>query len=200
MTFNYWRKGGYKIGAEDYRWNILKAKLSGPAFFAFNVVFISFLQNVYPPPSSSENHTSNTPNQILLYLIATPAYIILLASQLPAGISPAWSVIDLAFSRGLIIVLIAETFADQQQWNFQAAKSAYQATGIVPPKFEKEDLDRGFVVTGLWSFSRHPNFAAEQTIWVLVYMWSCYVVDVTYLWAGAGAFLYCALFQVCTIF
>lgn len=133
---------------------------------------------------------------MLLYLVATPAYIILLASQLPTDIAPAWGVIDLAFSRGLILVLIAETFADQQQWNFQSAKSAYQATGVVPPKFEKEDLDRGFIVTGLWSFSRHPNFAAEQTIWVLVYMWSCYVADVTYSWAGAGAFFYCAVFQV----
>lgn len=40
LTFNYWRKGGYEIGSEDYRWfvpsvihlfpavsNILKGKL-----------------------------------------------------------------------------------------------------------------------------------------------------------------------------
>lgn len=66
----------------------------------------------------------------------------------------------------------------------------------MPPKFEKEDLDRGFVVTGLWSLSRHPNFAAEQTIWVLVYLWSCYAADAMFSWAGVGAAFYCALFQV----
>ncbi|KAH0542899.1 hypothetical protein FGG08_002759 [Glutinoglossum americanum] len=42
------------------------------------------------------------------------------------------------------------------------AKKGYLKTAKVPTGFEQEDLDRGFVVTGLWSWSRHPNFAAEQ--------------------------------------
>lgn len=46
LTFNYWRKGGYNIGSEDYRWGVIKAKLPGPVFFALNVTFISFSQNV----------------------------------------------------------------------------------------------------------------------------------------------------------
>ena len=45
---------------------------------------------------------------------------------------------------------------------FQQAKKEYQATAKVPPGYEAEDLDRGFVVTGLFSWSRPPNFAAEQ--------------------------------------
>ena len=46
LTFNYWRKGGYQIGSEDYRWNIVK-DYTGPAvMFILNVVFISLAQNV----------------------------------------------------------------------------------------------------------------------------------------------------------
>ena len=46
LTFNYWRKGGYSIGSEDYRWEIIKAKIGGIGMFLLNVTFISFGQSV----------------------------------------------------------------------------------------------------------------------------------------------------------
>ncbi len=46
LTFNYWRKGGYQVGSEDYRWNIVKDYVGGPGMFIFNVTFISLGQNV----------------------------------------------------------------------------------------------------------------------------------------------------------
>lgn len=46
MTYNYWRKGGYNVGSEDYRWLIVKSKIPGPIWFLFNVVFISLIQSV----------------------------------------------------------------------------------------------------------------------------------------------------------
>lgn len=73
-------------------------------------------------------------------------------------------------------------------------------TAKVPFKYEQEDLDRGFVVTGLWSYSRHPNFAAEQTIWVVLYQWSCFVTDSLYSWSSIGALSYLILFQASTWF
>jgi steroid 5-alpha reductase family enzyme len=48
LTYNYWRKGGYNIGSEDYRWNLIKDKIGQPAFFLLNVVFISSMQSVCP--------------------------------------------------------------------------------------------------------------------------------------------------------
>jgi len=46
LTFNYWRKGGYSVGSEDYRWEHVK-KYSGPlGMFAFNLTFISLTQSV----------------------------------------------------------------------------------------------------------------------------------------------------------
>jgi len=46
LTFNYWRKGGYTVGSEDYRWNIVKDYAGPVVMFIFNIVFISLAQNV----------------------------------------------------------------------------------------------------------------------------------------------------------
>ena len=46
LTYNYWRKGGYQRGSEDYRWLIIREKIGGVAFFLLNVVFTSSLQVV----------------------------------------------------------------------------------------------------------------------------------------------------------
>jgi steroid 5-alpha reductase family enzyme len=56
------------------------------------------------------------------------------------------------------------------------------------------------VVTGLWSWSRHPNFAAEQAIWVTLYQWSCVVTGSLYNWTIIGAVAYLGLFQASTWF
>ena len=55
LTYNYWRRGGYQIGSEDYRWMIIKKYIGSVAFFVLNVVFVSSLQIVRIPwsPSSS---------------------------------------------------------------------------------------------------------------------------------------------------
>jgi hypothetical protein len=84
--------------------------------------------------------------------------------------------------------------------DFQNAKKLYQKTAKVPHKFEQDDLDRGFIVTGLWSWSRHPNFAAEQTIWVVLYQWGCWTSEVLYNWTFLGAMSYLILFQGSTWF
>jgi steroid 5-alpha reductase family enzyme len=82
--------------------------------------------------------------------------------------------------------------------DFQEAKRVYLKTAKVPHKFDQEDLDRGFVVTGLWSWSRHPNFFAEQAIWVVVYQWGCWTSGVLYNWTLIGAMAYLLLFQQST--
>ncbi|KAF8864181.1 DUF1295-domain-containing protein [Acephala macrosclerotiorum] len=178
LTFNYWRKGGYSIGSEDYRWEALKQKINPALFFAFNVLFISLAQSV------------------LLFLITTPSYVILLTARLGENMSTA----DTMFARALMVLVIAEWFADQQQWNYQEAKKQYQKTAKVPHKFDQEDLDRGFIVTGLWAWSRHPNFAAEQAIWVVLYQWGCWDSEVLYNWTFLGAMGYLFLFQASTWF
>lgn len=107
---------------------------------------------------------------------------------------------DTFFGRGMLVIVVLEFFADQQQWNYHRAKGVYGQTAKVPSeyKYTREQLDRGFNTSGLWAWSRHPNFAAEQTFWVALYQWSCLESNTFLNWTGAGAFGYLILFQAST--
>ena len=78
---------------------------------------------------------------------------------------------------------------------FQSAKKRYRTTAKVPLGFEQGDLDRGFIVTGLFALCRHPNFACEQAFWVVLYQWSCFNTDQLYNWTGIGTLGLLCLFQ-----
>ncbi|KAH8423293.1 DUF1295 domain protein [Aspergillus melleus] len=180
LTYNYWRKGGYKIGSEDYRWEVIRSRVTNRAvFFLFNLTFISVIQS------------------LLLLLLAAPTYNFVLLAQRPD--LKSFELPDLAFSRVAFFFLIIEFFADQQQWHFHCAKHEYQNTarisGQYKDQFTPEDLERGFAVTGLWSLSRHPNFAAEQAIWLTLYLWNCYRTESFVQWTGLGIFGLFLIFQ-----
>ncbi|KAJ6079518.1 hypothetical protein N7467_009271 [Penicillium canescens] len=180
LTFNYWRKGGYSIGSEDYRWQIVRSRVNnGFLFMIFNFSFIAVAQS------------------LLLLLITAPTYIFVILAYNQG--SETFSLTDLAFSRAVFFFIVIEFFADQQQWNFQTAKKEYQTNARIPgaykDQFNAEDLERGFVVSGLWSWSRHPNFVAEQAVWVTLYAWSCYKTQTYFHWAGLGVLGYLAIFQ-----
>ena len=56
-------------------------------------------------------------------------------------------------------------------------------------------MDRGFNTTGLWRYSRHPNFAAEQAIWVILYLWGAVGAGgVWWNWTVVGAIAYLGVF------
>lgn len=73
------------------------------------------------------------------------------------------------------------------------------ADAKLPRGFDQAELDRGFITSGLWGYSRHPNFAAEQLIWFTLYQWSCYSTSSLYNWAGVGAGALVLLFQGSTM-
>lgn len=102
---------------------------------------------------------------------------------------------DLVFSRLLIALVVFEYFADGQMWNYQQAKKEYQKTAKVPDGWTRAQMDRGFITTGLWAFSRHPNFAAEQAIWILLYQWSCVETHSYWNWTFVGVLNYVMVFQ-----
>jgi steroid 5-alpha reductase family enzyme len=136
LTFNYARKGGYARGGEDYRWRVLKARMSSLQWHAFHLLFIASYQ-----------HT-------LLLLIALPAWTAL-QHRGPLGAA------DVALAVLFLVLLAGEFLADQQQWDFHQQKKARAAAGAAEPK--------GFLDTGLWAWSRHPNFFFEQAQWWVVY-------------------------------
>ncbi|KOS18767.1 Uncharacterized protein ESCO_000207 [Escovopsis weberi] len=178
LTYNYYRKGGYQVGSEDYRWEIAKKNVPGFVWFIFNFTFISFIQSF-----------------LLCLLSAGPAYVILLSSQKEPQIKPT----DFLYFSIQILLVWSEWITDGQQWDYQTAKQRYRKDGVVGNGFTKADLERGFITKGVWAYSRHPNFFAEQTFWFVLYNWSCYASESAYSWAGAGAAALILLFQGSTL-
>lgn len=126
----------------------------------------------------------------LLVLITLPAFA---AWQHPASLT-AW---DAVFAVLFLVFLVLEFAADQQQWDFHRAKRAAGGT-----------LEPGFVTTGLFRYSRHPNFFGEQMQWWMFYCLGAVAAVASGLgfWGGAvnatiiGAALLSVLFIGSTIF
>ncbi len=106
LTFNFARKGGYS-GVEDYRWAILRGRMSPIAFQAFNLFFIVIYQN------------------LLLVLITLPALTVLDNPR-------ALGVLDLIVAVLFLAFLVGETVADQQQWAFHRRKAEAISRGEEP--------------------------------------------------------------------
>jgi len=171
LTYNFSRRGGYSwkfwTGTEDYRWAVLQAR---PEFAArwkwtlFNLLFISFYQ------------------MGLILLFTLPAV------RSMDGLALGWA--DYLLAALIILIIVIETIADQQQWNYHKEKKrAHERGGEIDEKYRK-----GFVHTGLWGIMRHPNYAAEQAIWIVFYFFSVAATGTWINWSVMGAILLVLLF------
>ena len=79
--------------------------------------------------------------------------------------------------------------------DFYEARNRYRETAKVPAGYHQEDLDRGFNVTGMFAYSRHPNFAAEQAVWIALYLWAALLTKGFLNWTIGGVLCYLLLFQ-----
>lgn len=132
LTFNFWRKGGYAPGGEDYRWAVLRARMPGWAWAAFNIGFVAGYQN------------------LLIFLFTLPAW------QVAAHPEQSLGGVDVLAAALFVALLIGETVADQQQWTFQQDKRA---------RLARNEPAEPFLQTGLFRWSRHPNFFFEMSQW-----------------------------------
>lgn len=64
---------------------------------------------------------------------------------------------------------LLETTADQQHWTFQQTKHAL--TSEARAAHADLDIRQGFFTQGFFRFCRHPNYFAEQSMWVVVYLY-----------------------------
>lgn len=130
-------------------------------------------------------------------MVTTPTYILLLSSTLTGD---SLSTYDHVFSKLIFVLVLVEFFADQQQWDYYRAREQYRNTAKVPKeyKYTREQLDRGFNTSGLWAWSRHPNFAAEQGVWMCFYQWCCCESGTYMNYCFMGALSYLLLFQSST--
>jgi steroid 5-alpha reductase family enzyme len=114
---------------------------------------------------------------------------------------PAWraaqsqaplNALDFVAAALFVSFLIGETIADEQQWRFQTEKKARRARG--------ETISEEFVTTGLFRYSRHPNFFCEQAMWWTLCLFAVASGAPWLDWIGAGAIVLTALFQGSTSF
>ncbi|TMW63800.1 hypothetical protein Poli38472_002741 [Pythium oligandrum] len=172
LTYNFARKGGYSLNDEDYRWGVLRSKMHPILFQLFNITFIAFYQH------------------LLLFLIVFPAYVAYVYRLTPLN--------DLDYvAAGLFLAFLTlETIADQQQWTYYQTKYALLAKKATLTG----DYKVGFNRSGLFAYSRHPNFFAEQSIWCAFYVFSVASSSVTWNPSVIGAVLLILLFQGSTQF
>jgi steroid 5-alpha reductase family enzyme len=105
LTYNFWRKGGYRLGGEDYRWDVLRQRLAGWRWQLFNVTYVASLQNA-----------------ILLGMVL-PMWPATAPDAVPLG------VLDVLAAGLFVLLLLGETVADEQQWRFHEAKRRRRERG-----------------------------------------------------------------------
>lgn len=179
LSFNFARKGAYRLkfweGEEDYRWKILRANpmlKNRVVWMLFDLIFISGYQNA------------------IVLMLTFPA-LVCMGSTAPFGwVDGIAAVLMLGF-------IVYETVADEQQWAFHSKKKELLKSG-----HKLEDLpapyNKGFNTIGLWNVSRHPNYLAEQSIWVSLYIFSIGAGIGIINWSMIGALLLIVLFIAST--
>lgn len=174
LTYNFSRHGAFSIrfweGKEDYRWQILRDKKEFQPrwkWTLFNLLFISAYQN------------------ILILLFTLPILVAFQFNQTPLGF------LDFVATGFMLLFIGFETIADNQQWRFQSKKHE-MIQDQVPLT---GDYRKGFLDKGLWSLSRHPNYFAEQCIWICFYLFSVAASGQWLNWSISGCLLLMVLFQ-----
>jgi steroid 5-alpha reductase family enzyme len=174
LTFNFARRGAYTwrfwAGEEDYRWEELRKRPGFNNNFIwglFNLFFISAYQN------------------ILIFSFTVP-----ILATLSDQANPALNGVDYLLAALLLLAVAIEFVADQQQYVFQTEKHRRIKAGEALGDYEK-----GFVSTGLWGIVRHPNYAMEQSIWVIFYLFSVNATGQWVNWTIGGSVLLLILFK-----
>ncbi|NTV39737.1 MAG: DUF1295 domain-containing protein, partial [Demequinaceae bacterium] len=122
-----------------------------------------------------------------LVFIAIYQNVLLLGITLPAWTmsqhrSPLGAYDVLAASL-FVAFLIGETVADQQRWDFHASHP-----------------QGGVLRTGLFRYSRHPNYFFEISQWWMVFAFAVIAAGTPWLVTGAGALFLTLLFLGSTAF
>ncbi|KAG7355674.1 DUF1295 domain containing protein [Nitzschia inconspicua] len=161
LTWNFNRRGGYQWppwkGDEDYRWKYLQDgflldALRNPIMWKlFNLYFISIYQN------------------LLLFWIASPSVIArLVATKCSSHYDSSLNTMDICASIAYLVLVVIETLADNQQYQFQEEKYRLRNAGDEL----KGDYKVGFNRSGLFAIVRKPNYACEQGLWIVFYLFS----------------------------
>ncbi|KAK9900301.1 hypothetical protein P389DRAFT_192582 [Cystobasidium minutum MCA 4210] len=163
ITGNTLRRGFFDFKSEDYRWPVIRKWMPKWVWPIFDFTIVALMQN------------------FLLLAAALPQYLLLTTTR---AYHPTHPVVplgkaDLAIAALFLLNLATEQIADSQQQAFQnwkhgtalkEGKGSRMLKGYSPKQLDRAegDLKRGFTTSGLWAWSRHPNFICEQlNFWIL---------------------------------
>ncbi|PJJ55120.1 DUF1295 domain-containing protein [Compostimonas suwonensis] len=122
----------------------------------------------------------------LILLFTLPAWTAFENRSTPFGV---W---DVVVAVVFLAFLVGETVADQQQWTFHQRKAAQVAAGQRPsPRF---------LQSGLFRYSRHPNFFFEQAQWWAFFVFAALAAGTVLVWTVIGPLLLTLLFIGSTVF
>jgi steroid 5-alpha reductase family enzyme len=118
----------------------------------------------------------------LLFISFYQHFLILLFTNL--------TILDILAASLMLLFIITETIADNQQFRFQKLKRGEGA----PEAHYSKSLKDGFLSEGLWRFVRHPNFVSEQAIWISFYLFGVAASGEWINWTLCGPMLLILLF------
>ena len=142
----------------------MKAEENPLRWQLFNLIFISVYQ------------------MFLLMMLGMPAHVAFNNQDRKI------TAVDWGLSGLFLVLLLFETKADQEQYDFQTEKYRKINAKLRLNGMEKD----GFISSGLWSLCRHPNYFAEQAMWITLYAYTLPLQGFN--WSGIGAFLLVTLF------
>ncbi|KAI0312055.1 DUF1295-domain-containing protein [Amylostereum chailletii] len=148
LSYNTWRRGLFNLSDEDYRWAVLRTKIPRWLFQLTNLTFIAGIQN------------------FLLLMLGFPTLRVAREGPIPLTST------DYILAATALGLLAWEFTADNQQFAFHAFKAGHYRPSEHWPgaqlTWTQADKQRGFCTKGLWAWSRHPNFFAEQMFWGVI--------------------------------
>lgn len=109
-------------------------------FELFNLVFVALAQ------------------QMLCFLITAPVFVAAVVARKGGSPPQALRAADWITAAVFLLLLLGEAVTDEQQWTFQSRKRQLLARRVQ----RSGDYKRGFRTTGLFRFSRHPNFFCKS--------------------------------------
>ena len=166
LSYNFAIKGGYSAGGEDYRWAEIRKWFPGWRLELFHLVFVCGFQH------------------LLVLAFASPAAAAASATARPLG------ALD-ALAAALCCACVAgEAVADAQMFAFQTEKYRRRAAG----EPAGDAYARGFIETGLWAYSRHPNYFCEVSLWWAFYLFAVAATGEAAHWSACGAVFLTLLF------
>ena len=119
------------------------------------------------------------PQMLIIWLFTSPMH------QAWVWVDAPLNWLDAVAAILFLALLLGETVADEQMWAFQQDKKRKLDAG--------EPVEKPFLDTGLYAWSRHPNYFCEIAMWWVFYLFGVAASGEWLHWTGLGFVLLTAL-------